>query len=143
MKTLAGKFEHVIDPKGRFIMPAKLREGLGDSFTVTIGLDGCLYIYSDEGWEKFTQELATLPGKADDRRLKRAFMENAACCDIDKQGRVLIPETLRKKVGIDKEIILIGMIDKVELWSRERHEAQSNNEPIEDIVENLTEYIHF
>ncbi len=143
MKTLAGKFEHTIDPKGRFIMPAKLREGLGDSFTVTIGLDGCLYIYSDEGWEKFLRELANLPGTTEHRKIKRAFMENAACCDIDKQGRVLVPEVLRKKIGIDKEIVLIGLIDKIEVWSKEVYEAQNSIDSIEDIVENLTEFIHF
>lgn len=144
MNRLAGQFDHVIDPKGRFIMPAKLRDGLGDSFIVTLGLDGCLYIFSDEGWDSFTEQLAKLPGTKDQRTTKRHFMANAASCDIDKQGRVLVPEKLRAQAGIDKEIVLVGMIDKVEMWSKERYEEVNSIDSVDDIVENLTEYgIHF
>ena len=127
MNRLAGKYEHTIDAKGRIIVPSKIREGLGDSFIVTLGLDGCLYIFSDDGWDKFTEQLEKLPGTKEIRQTKRYFMANAAQCDIDKQGRTLVPAALREKAGIDKEVVLVGMIDKVELWSKERFDAQNES----------------
>ena len=128
MSRLTGQFEHSIDPKGRVIVPSKLREELGDSFVATLGMDGCLYLFSDEGWEKFTEQA---------RRTKRYFMANAASCDIDKQGRTLIPASLRELVGIDKETVFVGMIDKVELWSKERFDELNSFESVDDIVEDL------
>lgn len=140
MNKLAGKFEHTIDAKGRIIVPSKLREVLGESFIVTLGMDGCLYIFSDDGWDKFTEQLEKLPGTIDYRRTKRYFMANAASCDVDKQGRTLIPASLRERAGIDKDVVLVGMIDKVEVWSKERFEALDSFESVDEIVENLSEY---
>ncbi|MBO4696271.1 MAG: division/cell wall cluster transcriptional repressor MraZ [Lachnospiraceae bacterium] len=138
MNRLAGKYEHTIDAKGRIIVPSKIREGLGDSFIVTLGLDGCLYIFSDDGWDKFSEQLEGLPGTKEIRQIKRYFMANAAHCDIDKQGRTLVPAPLREKAGIDKEVVLVGMIDKVELWSKERFDAQDNFDSIDEAAENLS-----
>ncbi|MBQ6104361.1 MAG: division/cell wall cluster transcriptional repressor MraZ [Lachnospiraceae bacterium] len=143
MNRLAGKYEHTIDAKGRIIVPSKIREGLGDSFIVTLGLDGCLYIFSDDGWDKFTEQLEKLPGTKEIRQTKRYFMANAAQCDIDKQGRTLVPAALREKAGIDKEVVLVGMIDKVELWSKERFDAQNesiDSFSIESAAEKLGEF---
>ncbi len=143
MNRLAGKYEHTIDAKGRIIVPSKIREGLGDSFIVTLGLDGCLYIFSDDGWDKFTEQLEKLPGTKEIRQTKRYFMANAAQCDIDKQGRTLVPGALREKAGIDKEVVLVGMIDKVELWSKERFDAQNesiDSFSIESAAEKLGEF---
>ncbi|MBO4399329.1 MAG: division/cell wall cluster transcriptional repressor MraZ [Lachnospiraceae bacterium] len=138
MNKLAGKFEHSIDAKGRMIVPSKFREDLGDSFVATLGLDGCLYLFSDAGWEKFTSQLETLPGTKDHRRAKRYFMANAASCDIDKQGRTLVPAALREQAGIDKDVVLVGMIDKIEMWSKDRFEALDSFESVDEIVESLT-----
>ena len=143
MNRLAGKYEHTIDAKGRIIVPSKIREGLGDSFIVTLGLDGCLYIFSDDGWDKFTEQLEKLPGTKEIRQTKRYFMANAAQCDIDKQGRTLVPAALREKAGSDKEVVLVGMIDKVELWSKERFDAQNesiDSFSIESAAEKLGEF---
>ena len=143
MNRLAGKYEHTIDAKGRIIVPSKIREGLGDSFIVTLGLDGCLYIFSDDGWDKFTEQLEKLPGTKEIRQTKRYFMANAAQCDIDKQGRTLVPGALREKAGIDQEVVLVGMIDKVELWSKERFDAQNesiDSFSIESAAEKLGEF---
>ncbi len=126
--TLTGQFEHTVDAKGRLILPSKLRDKLGDSFIVTLGLDGCLYIFSPAGWDKFTAQLEGLPGTEDVRKTKRRFMANAAECDIDKQGRTLIPAKLREKVGIDKDVIMVGMLNKIELWSKERFEEQEDDD---------------
>lgn len=140
MNKLAGKYEHSIDAKGRIIVPSKFREELGDSFIVTLGLDGCLYIFSDDGWDKFTEQLEKLPGTKDHRRTKRYFMANAANCDIDKQGRVLVPASLREQAGIEKDVVLVGMIDKIELWSKERFDSLDSFESVDDIVESLTDF---
>jgi MraZ protein len=137
MSRLTGQFEHSIDPKGRVIVPSKLREELGDSFVATLGMDGCLYLFSDEGWEKFTEQLEKLPGTKEARRTKRYFMANAASCDIDKQGRTLIPAGLRELAEIDKETVFVGMIDKVELWSKKRFDELNSYESVDDIVEDL------
>ncbi len=136
----AGKYNHSIDNKGRIIVPSKFRETLGDSFVVTIGLDGCLYMYSTEEWEKFLTSLRDLPGNAEGRKLVRYFMAGAADCEIDKQGRTLIPAELREKVGLEKDVVLVGVINKIEIWSRERWEANDEFEGAEDMVEHLADY---
>lgn len=133
----AGKYNHSIDNKGRIIVPSKFRETLGDSFVATIGLDGCLYMYSYEEWEKFLTSLRELPGNAEGRKLVRYFMACAADCEIDKQGRSLIPSELREKAGIEKEVVLVGVINKIEVWSKERWEANDEFEGAEDMVEHL------
>ena len=92
-----GTYDHSIDTKGRVIVPAKFRETLGDSFVVTLGLDGCLFVYPNEEWEDFVRQLKELPGSKEARKLQRYFMAGAAPCDVDKQGRVLIPSNLREK----------------------------------------------
>lgn len=144
MSKLAGQFEHSIDPKGRVIVPSKFREELGDSFVATLGMDGCLYLFSDDGWEKFTAQLETLPATKEARRTKRYFMANAASCDVDKQGRTLVPASLREKAEIDKEVVLVGMIDKVEMWSKKRFDELDSFESVDDCVENLSGLgIHF
>lgn len=137
MNRLTGKFDHTIDAKGRFIVPSKFREDLGDSFTVTIGLDGCLYIFPESGWDKFTEQLEQLNGTKENRTVKRTFLANAASCDIDKQGRTLIPANLREWAGIDKDIVLVGLLNKIELWSKERFEASNSIENIDEMAENL------
>ena len=135
-----GTYEHGIDAKGRVIIPAKLRDGLGDSFVVTVGLDGCLYAYPMDEWEAFSEKLKALPGTKEVRVLQRTFMSNAATCECDKQGRTLIPAALREKVGIADEVVFIGMLGKVELWSKERYESGEDIADIDEIADHMSEF---
>ena len=115
---MRGKFEQRVDAKGRLIVPAKLRDGLGTEFVMTLGIENCIYLYSEEEWERFTQRLGELGNsKAQNRMLKRYFQSNAVDCSIDSQGRTVIPANIRESVGIDKDIVIIGNGEKAEVWS--------------------------
>ncbi len=135
-----GTYGHSIDAKGRVIVPAKFREVLGDSFVVTLGLDGCLFVYPEEEWEDFVKQLKELPGSKEARKLQRYFMEGAAPCDVDKQGRVLIPSSLREKVGLDKDVVFVGVMSKIEIWSKERWEDNNDFDNVDDIAEHMSEF---
>ena len=111
---LLGEFNHNIDEKGRLIIPAKLREDLGDSFVICNGLEGCLFVYSQEEWNKFVAELESLPRMNKDARIfKRYFFGSASEGSFDKQGRVLVPPSLRKNAHLEKEVVLVGVQDRV------------------------------
>ena len=127
-----GEYNHSIDAKGRLIVPAKFREELGENFIVTKGLDGCLYIYPDEEWKKFESKLSELPmGKGDTRKIVRFFLSAATQVELDKQGRILLPQTLRDFAGIDKEVVIIGNGERAEIWSKESWEAVNCDEGID------------
>lgn len=128
---LVGKFEHSLDTKGRLIMPAKLRESIGDTFIVTKGLDGCLFAYSKLEWKKFEEKLATLPiSNKDARAFTRFFFAGAIECDIDKQGRFLISNDLRNFASLTKDVVIVGMNSRIEIWSKDLW--QSEDEKILD-----------
>ena len=115
---MIGKYQHNIDAKVRLFIPAKFREALGEHFYVTIGLDGCLAGYSDEKWADLTEKFDALPiSKA--RRMRTLFA-NAAKCEPDAQGRILIPGKLREYAALEREVVITGMSKCVELWSPER-----------------------
>ena len=135
-----GTYGHSIDAKGRVIVPAKFREVLGDSFVVTLGLDGCLFVYPEEEWEDFVKQLKELPGSKEARKLQRYFMAGAAPCDVDKQGRVLIPSSLREKVGLDKDVVFVGVMSQIEIWSKERWEDHNDFDNVDDIAEHMSEF---
>lgn len=134
-----GTYEHSIDTKGRVIIPAKFRETLGDSFVVTLGLDGCLFVYPEGEWEDFVKQLRELPGSKEARKLQRYFMAGAAPCDVDKQGRVLIPSSLREKAGLEKDIVFVGVMSKIEIWSKERWDENDDFENVDEIAEHMSE----
>lgn len=118
-----GEYLHTIDAKGRLTVPSKLREGLGDTFIVTKGLDGCLYAYTESEWEKFIEKLTTLPmTNADSRKFVRFFLSGAASVEPDKMGRILIPQTLRNHAGLDKDVVLLGVASRVEIWDKAKWE---------------------
>ena len=124
---LLGEYNHSIDDKGRLIIPAKLREELGDSFVICNGLEGCLFVYSQEEWENFVGELETLPRmNKDARAFKRYFFGSASEGNFDKQGRVLITPSLRKAANLEKDVVLVGVQDRVEIWDKARWEDQSD-----------------
>ncbi len=137
-----GKYNHTIDAKNRIIVPAKLRSGLGeDSFTITLGAEGCLYIYPEAEWEELSESLRKLPGTNKVRIMKRKLMMNAADGELDKQGRIVIPAELCEKAGLLKDVVFIGNINKIELWSKDRLEAVINDDgDMEDLADELAEF---
>ena len=115
---MTGQYAHNIDAKGRLFIPARLREELGQTFHVTVGLDHCLSIYSDESWAAFTDKVRALPySKA---KALRPLFANAVDCEPDAQGRILIPAKLREYAGLQKEVVVIGSFDRAEIWNAER-----------------------
>ena len=116
--NLIGQYQHSIDAKGRLFIPAKFREELGETFYVTIGLDGCLSVYSVTKWASLIEKVEALPlSKA---RSMRTLFANAAKCEPDAQGRILIPAKLREYAKLEKEVIITGASRCVELWNPER-----------------------
>ena len=128
---LIGSFEHMLDAKGRVFIPAKWRESVGDTLVVTIGLlessnVACLFGMSLEEWERFSQKLSTLPvTDAMGQAIRRRLYSLAAACEIDKQGRILIPAQLREMTGLTKDATLIGVGERVEIWNPETLAAYS------------------
>ena len=138
-----GEYQHTIDIKGRMIVPAKFREELGSQFVVTRGLDKCLFIYPMEEWNEVEEKLKKLPlTKKDARAFTRFFFSGAVECDIDKQGRINIPQTLRTYADLDKDCVVIGVSNRVELWSKEVWETyfQESEDSFADIAENLMDF---
>ncbi|NMA84207.1 MAG: division/cell wall cluster transcriptional repressor MraZ [Epulopiscium sp.] len=135
-----GEYNHSIDPKGRFIVPAKFREQLGERFIVTKGLDGCLFVYPLEEWNLFEQKLKTLPlTSRDARKFTRFFFAGAVECEVDKQGRILLPSNLREYAELSKEAILIGVSTRVEIWSKETWDAynQEDDFDVSDLADKM------
>ena len=135
-----GEYNHTIDTKGRMIIPAKIREQLGDLCIVTKGLDNCLAIYTAEAWKKISTALQSQSStKASVRALKRFVFCSAAELEYDKQVRVLIPVPLREYASLDKQAVIVGAGDHVEIWSREKFDFYDEQvaESMEELVEGL------
>jgi MraZ protein len=127
-----GEYQHTIDPKGRVIMPSKFREGLGERFVITKGLDECLFVYSSEEWSNLENKLKNLPlANKDARAFIRFFFSGASECEVDKQGRALIPSNLREFAKLDKEIVITGVSTRIEIWSKDKWESYSNDSGID------------
>ena len=138
---LIGEFEHSLDAKGRLIMPAKLRESLGEKFVLTKGLDGCLFAFSIDEWTNFEDKLKALPlSNRNSREFTRFFLSGATECEIDKQGRFLIPGNLRDVANLIKDCSIIGVGTRIEIWDKEKWNSYNNSEnmSVEDIAENMT-----
>lgn len=138
-----GMYSHNIDAKGRIIMPAKFREKLGEQFIITNGLDGCLFVYPMEEWEKVSARLAELPSNQKNARfLQRNFLSGAAEAEPDKQGKVLITPPHREYATLTKEVVIIGVSKRVEIWDAQRWQEYSQNEEemsVEEAAEALEE----
>ena len=134
-----GEYNHTIDIKGRIIVPAKFRSELGSEFVITVGLDGCLFIYPQKEFDELATKLAQLPGTAQARKLQRYIMSSAACVEVDKQGRILIPSVLREFSELQKDVVLIGVGSRVEIWSKERWEGTASYEDMDEIAEHMEE----
>lgn len=135
-----GEYSHNLDAKGRVIIPAKYREELGDRFILTKGMDGCLFVLPEEAFLKLTEELKALPlSVKDSRKLVRHFSGAAEPGELDKQGRVLISSKLREHAGLEKDVVLVGVLDKIEIWSKERWEKVDDESSMDVIEAHLAE----
>ena len=134
-----GEYDHSLDAKGRIIVPAKFREQLGSSFVMTKGFDGCLFVYSEEEWHRIEERLQNQSMiSRKNRQFMRTFFAGAAECEVDKQGRLLIPTKLREYAGIDKDVVSIGVYSRVEIWSKERYEAETGEySDLEEFAEQM------
>lgn len=138
-----GEFQHSIDDKGRIIIPAKFRDLLGASFVVTRGLDQCLFVYPMEEWAVLEQKLKALPlMKSDARAFTRFFFSGATECEWDKQGRVNLPGNLRQYAKLEKDCVVLGVSNRVEIWSRDTWEQyfQQSEDTFNDIAEKLVDF---
>lgn len=136
--SLMGTYEHTIDVKGRMAFPTKLRDRLGESFIVTIGLDGCLYVYSNNEWDIFTEKLKTLTG--DKAKAAKLFITKACTAEPDKQGRILIPQNLRDYAGLEHDVTVVGVINRAEIWDTAKYNKFNDsisNEMLSDALADL------
>ena len=123
---MTGTYEHSIDSKGRLFIPAKLRVELGETFYLAMGVDACLAIYPQETWDRFTEKFASLP-MSQSKKL-RAFFANAEKCTLDSQGRVVIPQKLRKYASLEREAVILGVNDRAEIWSKQLWQAEEEED---------------
>ena len=123
---MTGTYEHSIDAKGRLFIPAKLREELGVTFYLAMGVDECLALYPQETWNRFTEKFASLP--MSQSAAMRPLFANASKCELDSQGRIVIPQKLRKYAGLEKDAVIIGVNDRAEIWSAETWNAREEEE---------------
>ena len=135
---LIGEYEHSLDAKGRLIMPSKLRDDIGEKFIITKGLDGCLFAFSIEEWKNFEQKLRSLPiSNKDARAFSRFFFAGAMDCEIDKQGRFLISCNLREFAGLTKEVVIVGMDSRIEIWSKDKWQKCDEDISADEIAEKM------
>ncbi len=137
-----GEYSHKIDEKGRLAIPMKFRTSLGKGAVVTRGLDSSLFLFPKEEWDKLAQRLAHLPlGKAGSRALSRLMLAGAMEAELDKQGRLVLPDYLRNYAFIKKEVVVAGLYDRVEIWDTKHWNAykKSTEREAGDIAEQLGE----
>lgn len=135
-----GEYGHTIDAKGRIIVPVKFRESLGDNFIITKGLDNCLFVYTNEEWQRFEEKLKTLPlTNKNARTFTRFFLAGAADVELDKQGRILIPSVLREFASLQKDVVFVGVGSRIEIWSKESWNDSISNydDNMEEVAENM------
>lgn len=137
-----GEYNHSLESKGRVIIPSKFREQLGGYFIMTKGLDNCLFIYPIDEWRAFENKLKQLPiTRKDARAFVRFFFSGATECELDKQGRILVPANLREHAELSKDAVIIGVSNRVEIWSKERWDIYNEDDSLsyENIAEKMAE----
>jgi len=134
-----GQYHHSIDEKGRIIIPSKFRYDLGESFVVTRGLDGCLFIYPRNEWENIVNRYKDLPNVKEARNFMRFFLSGATVAEFDKQGRINISAPLIAYADLKKDCVVIGVNDRIEIWSKEKWEnfMTQNEENFSEMADNL------
>ncbi|WP_062105167.1 division/cell wall cluster transcriptional repressor MraZ [Bacillus niameyensis] len=138
-----GEYQHNIDAKGRLIIPAKFRDGLGETFVITRGLDQCLFGYPLNEWRQLEEKLKLLPmTKKDARAFTRFFFSGAVECELDKQGRVNLPSSLLGYSKLVKECVILGVSNRIEIWNKELWEEYfaESEESFSDIAENMIDF---
>ncbi|MDH4330128.1 MAG: division/cell wall cluster transcriptional repressor MraZ [Candidatus Moranbacteria bacterium] len=141
-----GEYQHSIDPKKRMAIPSRFRGELGGTVVITRGLDKCLFVYPLKVWEELAEKLGNLPmGEANTRSFVRLMLAGATDVEIDKQGRILIPDYLKEYAGFDKNIIVVGLFNRIEVWSEDKwskykNEAEENNDEIAEQLGKLGIY---
>ena len=136
-----GKYKHTLDAKGRLFVPAKLREELGASFYVAQGADTCLTVYTEEEWQKLLEKFASMPSSR--TRHMRSFFANVHKCEPDKQGRILLPESMRNYAKIKQDVVFIGLATRAEIWSAELYEAEEAEYLTPENIAALMEELRF
>jgi len=137
-----GEYQHSIDEKKRIALPAKFRKELGNTVIVTRGFDNCLVVYSEKKWEQVMEELKKISSnRAEGRMFSRFVLGGAAEAELDKLGRVLVPDYLKQYAGLKKDIVVCGLSDKLEIWDAEKWAGYkaSNEQNIDKLAENLPE----
>ena len=137
------EYNHTLDSKGRLIMPAKFREALGNVVVIGKGVDHCISVYTNEQWERFQEHLKELEEKyftnKQVRQFTRFMISGASEVELDKQGRILIPQNLRDYAHLDKDVVLAGVGQRIEIWDKARWEGESLDDNIDDILGMLNE----
>ena len=137
---LMGEYSHSLDAKGRVIIPSKLREQLGERFVVSKGLDGCLFAFPVAEWEKFEIKLQALPlTNKDARKFSRYFLAGASEVELDKQGRALLPASLRDAAELEKDLVLCGVGNRIEIWDKARWLAFSAYDDVDELAEKMAD----
>ena len=134
-----GEYHYSIDDKGRLTIPSKLRYDLGEKFIVTRGLDNCLFIYPINEWNNVINKYKELPNTKDARNFMRFFLSGATVCEFDKQGRINIQSPLLNYAKLTKDCVIIGVSERIEVWSKEKWEEfiNENEDKLSDIADNL------
>jgi len=138
---MTGEYQHNLDAKGRLFIPAKLREDLGDVFFVTISMDRCLSAYSGENWETFSAKVNAMPYVK--QRKMRPLFANAAKCELDAQGRVLLPQNLRDYAGLSKNVTVVGANNHAEFWDSETWQSVREEEITPENIAAVMEELEF
>lgn len=134
-----GEYHHSIDAKGRIVIPNKVRDDLGENFIVTRGLDGCLFLYPKTEWDNVITKYKEIPDTKNKRQFMRIFLSGATVCEYDKQGRINIPKPLVEYAKLIKDCIIIGVDEKLEIWSKDCWEKfiDENEDSLSDIADDL------
>lgn len=135
---LIGEYSYNMDAKGRMNFPAKLKEDLGDTFIITKGLDNCLFVFSIEEWGRLAEEIKSLP-RSKSITMQRFYFGSAQEVIPDKQGRILIPSNLREYAGVEKDVVVVGALNRAEIWSKYNWNKICENLSPESIAETMEE----
>ena len=134
------EYNHTLDTKGRLIIPAKFREVLGEEFVISKGMDGCLFVYANDDWNAFEQKLTSLPLiNKEARQFARFFLAGAATVEVDKQGRILLPAVLREFAGLEKEVVSVGVLKRIEIWDKNRWQDTNTYDDMDEVAEHMAE----
>ena len=136
----SGEYNHTIDEKGRLIIPSRFRYELGESFVLTRGLDGCICIYPQDEWDALEEKLRKLPlNNKNSRFVTRFLIGGAVNCELDRQGRILVPAPLREHAGLTKDAVIVGTLERIEIWDKARWDETCSFDDVEAVAESLSE----